>query len=656
MTVTDSATDGPPATPGLLARFLAGAGRRGDVVFASLFVLVVGMLILPMPTLLMDTLLAVNFGLTLVVLLSAIYLRNTLDLSAFPAILLVTTVFRLALTVSTSRLILAQGDAGAIVSGFGRFVVAGNVVVGLVVFAVVAIVQFIVITKGAERVAEVGARFTLDALPGKQMSIDSDFRNGEITKEEARQRRFVLERESQFFGAMDGAMRFVKGDAIASMLVVVVNLVGGLLIGTLQRGMPLREAAQLYALLTVGDGLVAQIPAMFMAVAAGTLVTRVASEERGNLGSDLSRQLAAQPQALGVAGAFMALMGLVPGFPAGVFLTLGAGMGGLAFALTRTRAAALARAKEATAAAAAPPAARLREPGMNDLLVLSIAPSLEQPLLAAGLAAAVQARAGMMARRLGFTVPMPGLVADGRLIGALRLEVDGVAAFEMPLDPAALGQQVHEIADQVAEYQRRYAARLFGLEEAGAWLDEARADLGRLVADVQQQVPMLRLVDTLRRLLDEEVPIVQRRTILEALLQFSGETNPDTLCEGLRGVLQRQISHRHTGLDGHIAAIVAGPDVEDFVRRAATGNTLPADEGVSAGLVRQTRAIQATQMREGRHPVVLAPAPVRRWLRQFLASQGVVIPVLAYSEIAAETQVRAIATLSTRATDAAAAA
>jgi type III secretion protein V len=245
-----------------LNAFLSKLSQRQDLVFVLLFSMVVAMLVIPLPTILIDILLAINITLSIVILMVALYLKNVLDLSTFPAIILVSTIFRLALTVSTTRLILAQGDAGKIIAAFGNFVVGGNLVVGLVIFFIVAIVQFIVVTKGAERIAEVSARFTLDALPGKQMAIDADVRAGDTTKEEAKKRRFILEKESQLFGSMDGAMRFVKGDAIASLVIVFVNLFGGMLIGTLQGGMPFREAIKLYALLSVGDGLVAQIPSM----------------------------------------------------------------------------------------------------------------------------------------------------------------------------------------------------------------------------------------------------------------------------------------------------------------------------------------------------------------------------------------------------------
>ncbi|WP_313293301.1 flagellar biosynthesis protein FlhA, partial [Rhizobium rhizoryzae] len=285
--------------------------KRTEILFSVFFLVVVAMMVLPLPTFLIDLMIGFNLSFAFIILITTIYLRTALDISTFPALILIGTVFRLAITISTTRLILAEGYAGEIITAFGNFVVSGNVVVGLVVFLIVALVQFIVVTKGAERIAEVSARFTLDAMPGKQLAIDSDLRNGHITAQKALKRREQLELESQFFGAMDGALRFVKGDAIASLVVVAVNLIGGLSIGMFQRGMSFSESAHHYSLLTIGEGLVSQIPSMLMAIAAGTVVTRVSSEDAVSLGSDIGRQLSQDSRALGVAGAMTFSMGFV---------------------------------------------------------------------------------------------------------------------------------------------------------------------------------------------------------------------------------------------------------------------------------------------------------------------------------------------------------
>jgi type III secretion protein V len=299
--------------------------KYSDIVLALVVMAIIGMLIVPLPPLLLDILLTLNISLSVIILLMSLYIPGALQFSIFPTLLLITTMYRLALTVSTTRLILSVGDAGEVVYAFGNFVARGNFVVGGIVFVILVIVNFIVIAKGSERVAEVAARFTLDAMPGKQMSIDADLRAGSIEMEEGKRKRRDLERESQLFGAMDGAMKFVKGDAIAGIIITVVNIVGGLAIGVVQKGMSAGDAAKKYALLTIGDGLVGMIPAILISTAAGIIVTRVGGEEEGaHLGKDVTTQLIAYPRAIGIAGGMLIVLGLVPGLPKIPFLLLGA--------------------------------------------------------------------------------------------------------------------------------------------------------------------------------------------------------------------------------------------------------------------------------------------------------------------------------------------
>ncbi|CAQ83149.1 MULTISPECIES: type III secretion system export apparatus subunit SctV [Photorhabdus] len=297
-------------------------GERKDIMLAILLLAVVFMMVLPLPPVLLDILIAINMTISVVLMMMAVYINSPLQFSAFPAVLLVTTLFRLALSVSTTRMILLQADAGKIVYTFGNFVVGGNLIVGIVIFLIITIVQFIVITKGSERVAEVSARFSLDAMPGKQMSIDGDMRAGVIDVNEARERRSIIEKESQMFGSMDGAMKFVKGDAIASLLIIFVNILGGITIGVTQKGMAAADALQLYAILTIGDGMVAQVPALLIAITAGIIVTRVSSEDSLDLGNEIGDQVVAQPKALLIGGVLLVLFGLIPGFPTLTFLML----------------------------------------------------------------------------------------------------------------------------------------------------------------------------------------------------------------------------------------------------------------------------------------------------------------------------------------------
>ncbi len=310
--------------------------KYSDIVLAVVVMAIIGMLIVPLPTLLLDILLTINISLSVIILLISLYIPSALQISIFPTLLLITTMYRLALTVSTTRLILSVGDAGEVVYAFGNFVARGNFVVGGIVFVILVIVNFIVIAKGSERVAEVAARFTLDAMPGKQMSIDADLRAGSIEMEDGKRKRRDLERESQLFGAMDGAMKFVKGDAIAGIIITVVNIVGGLAIGVAQKGMTVGEAAKKYALLTIGDGLVGMIPAILISTAAGIIVTRVGGEEEGaHLGKDISTQLIAYPRAIAIAGVMLLVLGVVPGLPKIPFLLLGAGASAGAYMMLR---------------------------------------------------------------------------------------------------------------------------------------------------------------------------------------------------------------------------------------------------------------------------------------------------------------------------------
>jgi type III secretion protein V len=310
--------------------------KYSDIVLAFIVIAIVGMMIVPLPTALLDVLLTTNISLSVMMVLISLYVPNALRLSVFPTLLLLTTMYRLALTISTTRLILLTGDPGDVVKSFGNFVVAGNYVVGAVIFIILVIVNFIVISKGSERVAEVAARFTLDAMPGKQMSIDADLRSGALDMEEGKRKRRDLERESSLFGAMDGAMKFVKGDAIAGIIITVVNIVGGLIIGVMQRGMPLADAAKKYTLLTIGDGLVGMIPALLISTAAGIIVTRVAGEDEENhLGKDVGSQLTAHPKAIGIAAVMLVVLGIIPGLPTIPFLMLGGAAGTGAFVMLR---------------------------------------------------------------------------------------------------------------------------------------------------------------------------------------------------------------------------------------------------------------------------------------------------------------------------------
>jgi len=313
-------------------------GRYSDLLMAGLVVTIISMLIIPVPPVALDLLIVLNMSISVLLLLLAIYIPNALQIASFPSLLLITTLFRLALNVSSTRLILLTAKAGDVIKAFGDFVVQGNLVVGIVIFLILTIINFLVITKGAERVAEVAARFTLDAMPGKQMSIDADLRAGALDMDEARKKRNDLSRESQLFGSMDGAMKFVKGDSIAGLIITAINIIAGIVIGTSMLEMTAADALRVFAILTIGDGLVSQIPALLIAITAGLIVTRVASEEESqHLGKDIAFQLLAQPRAFVIAATLMILLGLVPGLPTIPFFVLAMLSGGIGYGLIRTK-------------------------------------------------------------------------------------------------------------------------------------------------------------------------------------------------------------------------------------------------------------------------------------------------------------------------------
>src|SRR5262245_48806965 len=558
-----------------LMRALVVVSRRGDLAVAAVLLVAVAMIIVPLPTALVDVLITTNIAVSALVLLVAFYSARPTQLSSLPSIILVATVFRLAITISTTRLILLQADAGEIVTAFGNFVIGGNIAVGLTIFLIITIAQFVVITKGAERVAEVAARFSLDSLPGKQMSIDADLRSGDIDQAEARWQRAALQRESQLYGAMDGAMKFVKGDAIASIVVVLVNLVGGLAIGTMQQGKALGEAAELYSLLTVGDGLVAQIPALLISVAAGAVVTRVASEDDRDFGADIAAQLFGDPRALGLAAAVLLGLSAVPGFPTPVFLGLAVLFGVAACALGALRPA-TAPAREAVPPVEAPALADAPELEMDDSLLLDdrsgIVIHLGSTLGAAVPSAAFRECVDGVRRKilddLGVDLPPIGRRVDGAGLGAdrFRIDIEGVpvAESDIPtgcvlvdddpqhldlldvkyrLGPAIVGRREAiwvAAADQAAlaeagvvtsppaavlaarleEVLRRSTPQFVGIQETRALLGRLEGDYGELVREAERIAPLQKIADILRRLLEENVPIRQLRLILEALIEW----------------------------------------------------------------------------------------------------------------------------------------
>jgi len=625
-----------------------------DALLAAIVLAVVGLMVVPLPTWLLDLLLASNLAFSVVLLLVALYVSDGLKIASFPSILLLTTLIRLALNVSSTRLILLQADAGEVIRAFGQFVVRGNYVVGGVVFLVLTIIQFVVIAKGGERVAEVGARFTLDALPGKQMAIDAELRSGAIDSNEARARRRALSRESQFYGAMDGAMKFVKGDVIASLLIAAINLLGGLAIGVLQRGMGAEAALKRYGLLTIGDGLVTQIPSLILATAAGILVTRVASEDPDRpLGAELAHQLLGQPRALLVASGFVLVLAAVPGLPSLPFLLIGV----LLFVASRTSERAQRRELRA---------ASFRERGgkrarfVPGVVPWGVALSPDLFTLAEDERRGGQLRPGVhsalaevqtrLFEQLGVPLPEGALREDGRLAprtAVLSLQEIPAATWVVPasvqtddipafLGDAALGALVPR------------ASSFLGIAETQALLDDVEANAPALVRQaVPKPVTLPVYAEVLRRLLDERLSIRDQRSILEALAAIGGvEKDPLNLAEFVRAQLRRSITHRLAGNARELPVLVLDSPLEETIRaalqRTAAGTFLALAPAAARDIVASVRTALQSWPAPSR-PVLLAQPDIRRFVRKLLEVEFPDLDIVSPVELMPTLQLRAVA-------------
>ena len=596
----------------------------GDLVLATIVVGVVAMMVVPLPARAIDLLLAVSFTAAVTILLASVYARTPATLTTLPTIVLVATLFRLGLNVSTTRRILAHADGGEVVRAFGSFVAEGDLIVGLVVFAVITVVQYLVVARGAERVAEVAARFALDGLPGKQLAIDADLKAGAIDAAEAGRRRAALEQQSQLYGALDGAMKFVKGDAIAAILIVAVNLVGGLAIGVGERGLSFADAAQLYAVQSVGDGLVVQLPALLVALAAALAVTRIASADGERaVGDDIVRQLGAEPRALATAAVLLALLGVVPGLPHVPFLVLAAVAGGLAL-LGRAVPRRDRHDPLVAVAAGAVDAPR------SDGVTLAVAPAVAATLAADAFAQVLADVRRELAARLGVRAPAIAIVADPAVAAAdTELRLWGTTVEWLP----AL-RRADDLAAPLARALRGCAAELVRAGAVQAMLDDLGPGQAPLVRDVVPRVASLgTLTEVLRRLVREGVPIHDLGAILEALAQVPASAPRDAaaLAEAVRGHAVRAVTSV-VAPRGTLEAWTLDPMIEEAVR----GALIPRDGGVIVALEPDLARdlVVAVRTQVGERGVVLASGDVRRHVKTVLDPELPDVAVIAPHELA----------------------
>jgi flagellar biosynthesis protein FlhA len=655
---------------------------------------VIVMMVLPVPPFFLDLSLVMSLSLSLTILIVSLYVKEALDFSAFPTVLLFATLFRLALNVASTRLILLRGEegvsaAGHVIAAFGEFVVAGNYAVGLIVFVILVVINFIVITKGATRIAEVAARFTLDAMPGKQMAIDADLNAGLINETEARQRRQRIQKEGDFYGAMDGASKFVRGDAVAGLIILAVNLLGGFFVGVMQKGMGMAESAQLYSLLSVGDGLVSQIPALIVSTAAGMVVTRTASG--GELGLEIRKQLFWNPRALGVVAGILALFIFVPGFPMLPFLLAASAIGGGAYYLANEEAE-----EQRQAAVELPPAEKHEEPVRPqpvDLLELEV--GYEIIPLVDGEKGAVVERIRALRRQFltdkGFLVPQIH-IRDNLRLGSKQyvILVKGVEAGKGELKPGRLlamnatgaasnerellGEATKEPAfglpalwisaadreraemtgytvvdpetvliTHISELIKRYAPELLTRQDVQRLLDGLAKDHPKVVEElIPHYLTLGGVQKVLQNLLREEVPIRDLLTITETLADHAPHTkDPDELTEQVRQALARTITACFRSPEGLIPVMTFDPQIERLVRERL-------QEGISIEPQVTQRIMTAVQRsvesftKRGLLPVFLAGTGVRRHLRQMISHYMPQIAVLSHNEIADGVKVQSL--------------
>ena len=689
----------------MTARSALGVLRRADwrVLAAPLLVMMIlMMLVVPLPTFVLDVLFTFNIALSLVILLVTLYLTRPLDFAAFPTAILLTTLLRLSLNVAAARVILLNGQngtgaAGQVIESFGAFVVGGNYAVGIIIFAILVVINFVVITKGAGRIAEVSARFTLDAMPGKQMAIDADLNAGLIDQEEARRRRADIAQEADFFGAMDGASKFVRGDAVAAILILFIDLIGGLVIGVFMHGLSLTQAAQNYTLLSIGDALVAQIPSLVISIAAGIVISNVST------GQDVGRQLIAQlfshKHVLGIAAGILGFIGLVPGMPHLSFLGAAAVLGGILWLREKRL-----RETTAEAAAAAPPPAPAEPEEVSweqiepvDTLALDVGYRLIALVdrLQGGellgrirgvrkkfaqelgfLVSAVHIRDNLELRPGGYRIALKGVdvgagevfpdmlmaINPGQVMGTLAGQPTTDPAFGLPAvwiatsqrDQAqALGYTVVDpstvIATHLHHLLQSHAAELLGREEVEGLLAHLSTRSPKLVEDlVPKQISADRLRKVLQNLLAEGVPIRDMRTIAEVLAENAGQIqDADELTARVRQALGPFIVQTLTASGKELSAAVLDGQLEQILLSSLRADPAQAaiEPGLAQRLMERARELMQRMEAQGASPVLLTVAPLRQFLARLLARTAPRLRVLSYAEVPDQKQVKIISTL-----------
>jgi len=616
---------------------LMAAMRHSDALLALFLVGIVALFMLPLPPAALDLLIAANLSVSVALLIVSMYVGSALSLSTFPSLLLFTTLFRLALNIASAKLILLHAHAGQIIDAFGKLIVGNNVVVGGVVFLIVAIVQFIVIAKGSERVAEVGARFALDAMPGKQMSIDAEVRAGNLSNAQAQARRSQLEQESQLHGAMDGAMKFVKGDAIASLVVAAVNILGGVAVGTLMHDMDIGHAVQRYAILTVGDGMVSQIPSLLVSIAAGIVITRCGGGGTDSLSQPLAAQMLGQfanhPRALFIAGLAVSSFMFAPGFPAWAFVVWLVLIFGLAWAARRHRQRGdtpewIFHDEADSGAGGGVAGGALTFP-----VALRLAPDLHAAIDPAQLDRLLIDTRRRVEAELGPVFPRIQISPSAAVpAGQVAVLVQDVVQATQLIDPQSPEAPLSALVERIA---RQHLPALIGLQEVRQLIHGMQAQAPELAVEVTRVVPVQRIAETLRRLLTENIPVRNLKAIFESLVRWAPrEEDSIALTELVRADLGPYITSMHATPQREIHAVLFDTQlidrIEASIERTALGNRLLLDPAIKQAIFDQLRSFVDGAPGS---TVVVVSSGVRRYVRNMIAAALPKLPVLSYQEV-----------------------
>ena len=682
----------------ILQKIVNGFGSRQDLIMMVIVLVCTGMMSFPMPFFLLDLVLAVTVAMAAAIFVTAFYVKTPAELTTFPSFLLISTIMRLGATVASTRMLLLTGEAGQIIKVFGEFIIGGNLVVGIVVFLIILMVNFLVITKGSERVAEVTARFTLDAMPGKQMSIDAELKSGDIDKAEAQRRREILQIENQFYGSMDGAMKFVKGDAIASIVILIVNIIGGMVVGPMYMGLTMGESLEKFTIMSIGDAMVGQIPATLISIAAGIVITRISHNNMTDLGADVIADTFKNENTNIILGVMMVVTCFIPGFPWHWFLLLAI----MFFAFGYKEQVAkfyhtkiLKKDKYVPIDAATEKIINEKIPTGSSVIEIFFSEKLSDKFSSDALLGDIKKKRKELVDHFGISIPPVAAIKTKKNMREyfFTINIDGIPMAESEItaemllvksetDVLQLAEIPHEIASQalgagknfmvplefedkvkeigveyytpqeaiiykVGECLQNNLSNFMSMQEVQDWVNDASKMFPDLVNEVRQVLQPQKMTEVFKRLLTDQVSLSSRRPLLEAITNWGGkEEDPAMLAELIRVTLRRQICFSVANESKVIVAAIFDPSVEEVirqsVRRTNLGDFLALEPAMAERVMDHLKKIQKEPRFMSPSPVILCSIDIRRFVRSYIIKQGIDIPVLSHQDVAEDFTVQVI--------------